>query len=240
MFRYLCDMLYPARCPICGEIVVPKTALACEPCKNKLKLIAEPKCKKCGKPMEAEENEYCRDCMKKDYHFITGYSVWLYDSLMKKSISDFKYNNKKEYASFYIHEAVRLYGESIKQIAPDVIVPVPVHKLKFRERGYNQADILARGMAGSLDIPVLSRLLIRNRKTLPQKQLNDKERLKNLREAFEFNKAAARRFNKKISSVLLVDDIYTTGSTMEACTNVLLDNGILDVYFITICIGKGY
>jgi ComF family protein len=233
-------MLYPARCPVCGDIVVPKTALACEPCKNKLKLIAEPKCKKCGKPMETEENEYCRDCMKKDYHFITGYSVWQYDSVMKKSVSDFKYNNKKEYAAFYIHETARLYGEKIRQIAPDIIVPVPIHRLKYRERGYNQADILARGIGKSLDIPVISDLLIRNRKTLPQKQLNDKERLKNLREAFEFNKAAAGYFKKNISTVLLVDDIYTTGSTIEACTNVLIDNGISSVYFITLCIGKGY
>lgn len=240
MLKAVLDILYPARCPVCGDIVVPKTAMICVPCYNKLQTVSEPKCKRCGKPIEAEETEYCRDCMKKDYHFVKGYSVWLYDSIMKKSISDFKYNNKKEYAVFYINEAVRLYGGSIGQIAPDIIVPVPIHKLKFRERGYNQADILARGIGKKLDIPVLSHLLIRNRKTLPQKQLNDKERLKNLKEAFEFNVSAARCYRKSISTVLLVDDIYTTGSTIEACTNVLLSNGIFNVYFITLCIGKGY
>lgn len=240
MLQSILEILYPVRCPVCGEIVLPKGGRICSPCRDKLDIIREPRCKKCSKPIEAEEKEYCRDCEQKNYHFIKGYSVWIYDAVMKKSISDFKYRNKKEYAGFYIAETVRLYGKSINKLAPDVLVPVPVHHAKYRERGYNQADILARRIGKELDLPVLSHLLVRNRKTLPQKQLNDKERLRNLKEAFQFNGKLAERFHKGIDKVLLVDDIYTTGSTIEACTNILLEHGIKEVYFITLCIGKGY
>jgi ComF family protein len=159
---------------------------------------------------------------------------------MRHSIANFKYHNRKEYAKFYIEEMTRLYGTKILQLAPDVIVPIPIHKSKYLERGYNQADILAKGLGKKLNLPVSSQLLIRNKKTLPQKKLSDKERLRNLQEAFSFNKQEEERLQKTISKVLLVDDIYTTGSTIEACTNVLKSNGISRVYFIVLCIGKGF
>jgi ComF family protein len=159
---------------------------------------------------------------------------------MKQSLADFKYHSRKEYAKFYVEEAIRVYGSSIKKFAPDVIVPVPIHRSKYLERGYNQAEILARGIGKELGIPVLPKLLIRNKKTLPQKKLSDKERLRNLLEAFQYNDKSAVNFKRNISRVLLVDDIYTTGSTVEACTNVLKTNGVSEVDFIVLCIGKGY
>lgn len=240
MFQNILDMIYPVRCPICGEIVIPKENKICDPCKEKLQYITEPRCKKCSKPIEQEEKEYCSDCEHKNYHYIKGYAVWMYDEAMRHSIAGFKYHNKREYANFYIDELYRIYGDEIRKIAPDAIVPIPVHKSKYRERGYNQAEILARGLGIRLTIPVLSHLLIRNKKTLPQKQLSDRERLYNLQDAFEYNQAVANHFHKEINTILLVDDIYTTGSTIEACTNVLMANGINDIYFITLCIGKGY
>jgi Predicted amidophosphoribosyltransferases len=159
---------------------------------------------------------------------------------MRRSIADFKYHNKKEYAKFYMEEMIRLFAAGIIKMNPDVIVPVPIHKSKYQERGYNQADILAKGIAKELGIEVLSQLLIRTKKTLPQKKLSDKERLRNLQEAFLFNKVAADRFKGDIKRVLLIDDIYTTGSTIEACTNVLKSEGISEVYFLVLCIGKGF
>lgn len=240
MFQTILDIIYPVRCPICGEIVIPKENKICGPCKDQLQYITEPRCKKCSKPIEQEDKEYCSDCEHKNYHFRHGYAIWVYDETMRQSIAGFKYHNKREYAKFYIEEILRIYGDEIKKISPDAIVPIPLHKSKYRERGYNQAEILACGLGKRLGIPVLSHLLIRNKKTLPQKQLSDRERLQNLREAFEYNQAVADDFHKEIKTILLVDDIYTTGSTIEACTNELMSNGIKDIYFITLCIGKGY
>ena len=159
---------------------------------------------------------------------------------MRKSLVDFKYHSKKEYAKFYTQEIVRLYGDQIRKWNPDLLVPVPIHRSKYLERGYNQADILARGIGKQMGIPVLSHLLLRNKKTLPQKSLSDKERLKNLAEAFSYNERAALKYGKKINRVLLIDDIYTTGSTIEACTNVLRFHHVTHTFFIVLCIGKGY
>jgi ComF family protein len=195
---------------------------------------------KCSKPIGIEEKEYCGDCERKNYHYDKGYAVWVYNDVMKKSLAEFKYHNRKEYAGFYIDEIVRLYGDRIRKYSPDVIVPVPIHRSKYFERGYNQADILAKGIGRKLDYPVLSKLLIRNKKTLPQKKLSDKERLRNLSEAFCYNDKASEGYRKDINKVLLVDDIYTTGSTVEACTNVLKANGVSEVCFIVTCIGKGF
>jgi ComF family protein len=233
-------MLYPVRCPVCGDIVIPKGRRICSTCENKPQLIIEPRCKKCSKPIDQEQREYCSDCERKKYHFDYGFSLWVYDSVMKKSISDFKYNHKREYAKYYIEKVIFNYKDIIKKLAPDVLVPVPIHKSKYRERGYNQAEILAYGIGKELNIPILPHLLIRNKKTLPQKQLSDKERLKNLQEAFIINNKALSDYPKRLKRILLVDDIYTTGSTIEACTNVLLRNGVEHVYFITLCIGKGF
>lgn len=240
MFQSILDIIYPVRCPVCGEIVVPKGEKICSPCKEKLPFINEPRCMKCSKPLEYEEKEYCSDCERKNYHFDKGFSVWIYNDDMRHSIAQFKYHNKKEYADYYTEEMVRNCGKGIRKTRPDVIVPVPIHRSKYLERGYNQADILARRVGKALGLPVLSDLLIRTKKTLPQKKLSDKERLKNLEKAFEFNQMKMNRYGGKISKVLLIDDIYTTGSTIEACTNILKQNGIDQVDFLVICIGKGY
>lgn len=240
MIQAILDFIYPVRCPICTEIVIPKGNMICSSCRDTLPYVVEPKCMKCGKPMELMEKEYCSDCERKSYHYDKGYALWFYNEDLKRSIALFKYHSKKEYAKFYIQEVVRCYGDKLKKLAPDIIVPVPIHRSKHLERGYNQADILAQGIGKQLGIPVLSDFIIRNRKTLPQKKLNDIERLRNLSEAFELNEKVAVCYNKDINKVLLIDDIYTTGSTIEACTNVLKAYGVREVYFIVLCIGKGY
>ncbi len=239
MFQAILDIIYPIRCPVCGEIVTPKGERICTVCRDKLAYNMEPRCMKCSKPLEYEEQEYCNDCERKDYHYDKGFAVWIYNDIMRHSIAAFKYHSKKEYAVFYIQEIIRLYGSIIMELAPDAIVPVPIHHSKYMERGYNQADILAKGIGKSLNIPVLSKLLVRNKKTMPQKQLSDKERLRNLQEAFEFN-GREYRHDGVINRILLVDDIYTTGSTIEACTNVFKKNGIDKVYFLVLSIGKGF
>lgn len=240
MFQEMLDIIYPVRCPMCSEIVIPKGNRICSPCKEKLPYCVEPRCMKCGKPLEVEEKEFCNDCERKSYHFDKGYAVWQYNENMKHSIAGFKYQSKKEYAKFYIDELVRLYENDIKRISPDAIIPIPIHRSKYLERGYNQADILARGIGKELKIPVISDLIIRNKKTLPQKKLSDIERLRNLSEAFQYNDKVAANYKKRLTKILLVDDIYTTGSTIEACTNVLKSSGIFEVYFIVLCIGKGF
>ncbi len=231
------DIIYPVRCPVCGEIVLPKGKRICTACKERLPYIGEPGCMRCSKPLEHEEQEYCSDCERKSYHYDRGYAVWVYNEDMRHSIADFKYHSKKENAKFYIHEMLCRYGDKIGALSVDAVIPVPVHRSKYRERGYNQAEILAKGIGRELELPVFPKLLTRTKKTMPQKKLSDKERLQNLSEAFRYNERYALQ---PIRKVLLVDDIYTTGSTIEACTNVLKSKGVEEVYFLVLCIGKGF
>ncbi len=238
----LLELLYPRCCPVCREVLSDKGTLICPECESKLSFLEGPVCLKCGKPVEYEETEYCFDCYKKKHHFEKGFAVFLYDDIMKQAIGDFKYRNKKEFGAFFVSMMTERFGNTIKELQPDALIPIPVHPAKKRYRGYNQAQVLARGVGEALGIPVISDYLIRNRNTMPQKQLNDLERLSNLEKAFIIDERKTKRteqLKKELQKVILIDDIYTTGSTMEACTRILLANGVKTVYFVSLCTGRG-
>ena len=124
----------------------------------------------------------------------------------------------------------------------DMILPVPVHPAKKSRRGYNQAEVIAAELAERLSLPLYARFLRRNRYTPPQKALNNHERIRNLCRALEPGPQAKRLLAKQKTPrrVLLVDDIYTTGSTLEACSLVLKTAGVEHIMVATVCIGSGY
>ena len=231
-------MFYPPRCPVCDDLSQGQ-GRTCEKCSNVFLLIKEPRCMKCGKQLTKSEAEYCMDCNKKTFTYVRGYPLWLYNSRMKRSVSAFKYHNKKEYGKYYAREIAKVFGKDLKKLNIQCMIPVPVHKKRLRKRGYNQAEVLANELSKYLKIPVNTNLLIRCKNTLPQKELNDMERLKNLTSAFKIIKNNDIIIDN-IKRVLLVDDIYTTGSTIEACTRVLMQAGVEEVYYVSICIGKGF
>ena len=112
---------------------------------------------------------------------------------------------------------------------------MPLHRRKLIKRGYNQAEILAKRLSEQLLIPMDNKILIRTRNTVPLKELNEKERITNLKSAFQTDE-----IKLKYKRIILVDDIYTTGSTIDECAWTLLRNGAEEVYFITACIGRGF
>jgi ComF family protein len=228
------DILYPPTCPICCGILRTDHKMICPECRKKIKYIKEPLCKKCGKSVLLEEQEYCYDCSKRPHIFIQGRALLTYEDHVKKSIYRFKYKNKREYAKVYANEIILQLGTSIANWKVDGIIPIPLHKSKQRSRGFNQAEILALELSKQLDIPCYSNLIERTRKTLPQKSLNDKQRINNLKNAFKMTGNVV-----KLRKVILIDDIYTTGITMDSVAEVLLQSGVEEVYFITISIGEG-
>ena len=233
-FERVMDLIYPRRCPICQEIVGEERVH--RQCLRKLEYVEEPLCKKCGKPIFSEEAEYCFDCTNHGKSFSQGRAVWVYNDAIDKSIFEYKYKGKREFADFYVDEVLRTLGRWIKRISPDLILPVPLSKKKERTRGFNQAGLLGSGIGRALEISVQDGVLVRNRNTEPQKSLGPKERYENLSKAFETRDGRLVEGKR----ILLVDDIYTTGSTVEACSRVLLQAGADSVFFITLCIGKGY
>lgn len=219
---------------------MPKGNKICPDCSKKLVYIREPRCKKCSKPIEFIENEYCVDCQHSNFAYTYGLSLWAYNKYIKHSIANFKNNNKREFADYYIDEIIKVYGDKIRSMNIDALVPVPLHKSKYMKRGYNQAEILAKGISDMLNIKLISDLIIREKKTLSQKDLNDRDRFKNLQSAFRINDNKYKSYSKQFRNIMLVDDIYTTGSTIESCSKVLLSYGVEKIYFITLSIGKGY
>lgn len=228
----LLDFLYPRTCPVCGKIVSGKGKKICKDCKEKLVYIKNPKCSKCGKLLRDFREEYCRDCKKYHHYFEQGRAVWVYNKEIRESIYRFKYDNKREYADFYIEEIVATQGGWIKSLNVDAVIPVPLHKKKEKARGFNQAEVLAKGIGVALGIPVETKLVSRQKNTIAQKELNSKERQKNLKNAFKIVQN-----DVQLKKVLLVDDIYTTGSTMDAMAGVLKEGGVREVY--AICLGTG-
>lgn len=226
------EILYPARCPVCHGVIRGKGDL-CLPCRNKLPYVKEPLCKKCGKEIEKPEQEYCRDCQRFSHGFDRGAAVFAYNDIMQRSIAMFKYHNRREYAKFYAKEMAQHCRRFIERCAPEVIIPIPIHKKKMRQRGFNQAELVARGLGKLLKIPVDTTYLIRAENTIPQKELSRQQRKANLKKAFMIKKT-----DQCYRRVLLVDDIYTTGATIDAVSELLKEKGAKNIFFLTICVGR--
>ena len=226
------ELLYPARCPVCHGVIRGKGKV-CSVCLKRLPYLKEPRCKKCGKEIEKEEQEYCSDCQRFRHSFDRGAAVFAYDPVMRRSISMFKYHNRREYASFYGEEMFRSCEQMIRHYAPQVILPIPIHKYKKRQRGFNQAELIAKELGRLLNLPVDTEYLMRVEKTTPQKELTRQQRKVNLRQAF-----AIRETGKYYEKVLLVDDIYTTGATIDAISEILRENQTKIIFFLTICVGR--
>lgn len=245
----LCSLLFPPRCPVCDEILVPEEVEdgIHSACKNKLLPILGAVCMHCGRPIgdynpkckESEYDstrEYCYDCMGKGYtrnsNIVQAKSLYLYRGAIKISMYRFKYSNKREYADFYAKQAVLRYGEWMKRLGVEVIVPVPMYLAKQRKRGYNQAECFARKISEYTGVPMNADMVKRTLDTAPQKNLDEKQRKNNLKKAFQSGKNVVQ-----YNCAMVVDDIYTTGSTAEAVACELIKQGTHRVYLLTMCIG---
>lgn len=251
------DLLFPPRCILCDDLMEQGQGQIHPNCRNKLYPVSGAVCLHCGRPVVSEKYEFCYDCArkeechrKKEDTFRQGKSLYLYKGQIKQTMYRFKYSNKREYASFFAERAMESYGDWLEKIDVDAVIPVPMYKRKERKRGYNQAAEFARALIHVMEldrstkqkekkagkkIPVYDeRAMLRVKNTRPMKELNDLERKNNLRNAFQVTEN-----NVKYRKVLLVDDIYTTGSTADAVSRELLEAGVSEVFFLSICIGKG-
>ena len=224
------DMLYPRRCPVCHDIAVPGGSRICNVCRGKLKPITGPRCFRCSKPLKREEQEYCKDC-RKTRLFDQGIGIFPYGSVLQESLFKLKYGKRQEYGSFYGQIAAVYSREIIRNWGVEIIIPIPLHRKRMEKRGYNQAELIAEALGKTLCIPVDSRLMKRKVNTRPQKELDYRERKQNMKNAFFLK--GENRYRR----ILLVDDIYTTGSTIEAAAELLKRNGAENVFFLTIAMG---
>ena len=244
--------MFPPRCPVCDRILGVKElrggSLIHGKCKTLLIPVAQPFCCHCGRPVVSPETEYCYDCgrhlkrtenpyWRKNHPaswFAQGRALYVYQGPVRRTMYRLKYSNRREYAVYFAVEAAARYGDWIRRMGVEAVVPVPVFGKKQKRRGYNQAGLLAEQIAELLGLAYEPEALIRVRDTRPQKELGEKERKNNLKSAFQ-----SADFVVKYKCILLIDDIYTTGATVESAAKELRTSGVESVYVLTACIGMG-
>ncbi len=229
------ELLYPKRCVACEKVLlkIEKEMGFCMRCAKNIKLVGTSYCMKCGAPLLKEGEEFCRNCNATYHYFDQSKAVFRYVGGMKDSIYRFKYSNRRCYADVYAAHTIRNYGSWLKSLDVEAIIPVPMYSKKEKRRGYNQADVYAKKLGSALNIPVENEIVRRNNNTTAMKRLNQLKRKKNLLKAF-----TTLENGVQFKKVLIVDDIYTTGTTMDEVARVLKEQGVEKVYGMCICIGE--
>jgi len=228
----LLDILYPRHCPLCHRILKEKNCTICPECETQAVPIEAARCFQCGRPV-SEEEEFCEECRTHTHRFESGRGIFLYSSRWRSCVVRFKYYGCREYGDF-LGDAMAFYARrELKCWKPDCLVPVPLHRNKERRRGFNQAEYLAARISRQSGIPMEASLVAKIRKTKSQKRLSGQERQKNLAGAFAVTKPVEGM------CILVVDDVFTTGSTIDAMAECLKKAGALRVHFLTAFIGHG-
>ena len=226
-------LLFPRRCQVCEKVISPGEGLICKECEAALPWISQPACLKCGAPLSDEIAELCPDCRERSHYFRSGICIFRYENGIRGSVIRMKFHNRREYIPFYA-AAMAEGGETFfNRVKPSVLLPVPRNRKKRKERGFDQCLLLTRRLSELTQIPMEEDNLVRTRYTKAQKGLSHEERTANVRGAFRL------RYPERIQGpVILVDDIATTLSTIDAVCLELMRHGISDVYFMALCTGR--
>ena len=233
MINIIKGVFFPQSCVVCGEAVKLKSSIVCEKCKDKVSFLRGKPCLKCGIVVEDENEQYCEECLANERFFDRGFVLYTYDEPVKKAIYDLKYNGVCEYGRIFGEVAVKHFGPELKRYGRITVVPVPLHTKKEKERGYNQAYEIAFALAENLPCKLDEKMLVRTENTKPLKEIGDTQRRLSLRGAFKCAK------ERVAETVCIVDDIYTTGATIDECAFTLKRAGVKRVLFLTVSNGGG-
>lgn len=222
--------LYPNgyKCLLCREELSTNTLYSlCDKCMLLLPFNNGKTCVKCSEPIGSMAS-YCIHCKNEKPYYKKNVSIFLYKKPIDGMIRKLKYDNKKYLAetlsNFIASEVVKM------AVNFDVVVPVPIHVNRLIKRGYNQAELLCETLKSKLNLNVDSEVLIKCRDTRSQANLSRRERIENLKDSFD----VVDKNKVKGKSILLVDDVFTTGSTINECSRILLDAGAREVYSVTL------
>ncbi len=223
------NLLFPPLCPVCGEGLPAQEAAMCLDCQKEVVFIVSPLCSCCGRSLadSAGDDHLCGICLRRHPAFTTARGVAHYQEPLSTLLHRLKYQGDT-----YVLPALKFLLQDI-DIFPlqdeDRIVPVPLHKKRLRKRGFNQAQLLAGILFPYQRRQILLSVLQRVRHTVPQTGLSGKERRMNLQKAFvvQTPEAIAER------RIILVDDVFTTGTTVNECSRVLLNAGAVEVHVVT-------
>lgn len=229
LMRDIAEILLPEKntCLVCGyKATYIGSSHICMHCESLLPRLEGLLCARCSKPME-NDGDLCNECIRMEKVFERSLALFQYKGKAKELINDFKYHNKSYLYKMFGYQMVQFLNNK-NEIDIDAVVPVPIHKSKELKRGYNQSTLLASYISFNLSLPMV-KLIKRNKETKPQSQLRGYARWSNMADAFSI--LDRRHVPHKL---LLVDDIYTTGSTVNECSKVLKQNGANQIICLTI------
>lgn len=227
-------VIYPSTCAGCSSpLDSERSGPFCSACLQTLELVSEPYCPTCGNPYATEgpAPHLCGDCLGGVHFFDRARATGFYLGLLREVIHRFKYGGQ----TFLARPLAKILAASAKELAGlhniDLIVPVPLHSRRLRQRGFNQAALLARHLGSALKISVDYASLKRSRWTEPQTGLTRRQRAANVKGAFDL----IRPEKIEAKSILLVDDVFTTGETVNQCVRALKkDGGAKEVVVLTV------
>lgn len=220
----------------CGNLIDQiRPYSLCDSCLKTFHWAVKKTCIRCGKILRVGyEQDVCLDCLSISHKFQRGYCCVEYGESERDLIHRFKY---KEEAYLGKKMAEAMYDRiKDEELEVDLVLAVPMYPKKQKVRGYNQAELLGKSLAKRMEKPYNGKVLLRIRETEPMSNLGAEERVKNVRGAFCILEKSLEKVNRK--AILLVDDIYTTGSTMDSCAEVLLEAGASCVFVYAFAAGK--
>ncbi len=233
IFSKLLDVIFPSHCLYCDRII-SKNSLFCNNCWPKLRFITEPNCKICSYPFEIEITNIqplCAACLSKKPSFDKSITIFRYNYVIKKIIRDLKYYNQ----TFIAKKVAKILANKIKNQLDeyDALIALPLHQKRLRKRGYNQSHLICKELSKIFPQLIFHHdLIFRVKNTESQSLLRKKQRNKNLKRAFLVNKKY-REFVKG-KRMLLLDDVITTGATLENCAKELKRRKAKEITVITI------
>lgn len=225
------DVIFPTKCPICFSIINPEGQF-CFECWGNIYFISDPSCQRCDYPFEFDigADSLCASCIEQEHYFNRAISVMKYGDASKRIIHKLKYADKIHIAK---NIASLMYSKLNKEgIAADFIVPVPMHRKKIRKRLYNQSALIANHLSRISNIPILANALKKIKHHSPQTGLRRELRKSNIKNTFSINREYVSDIHNK--ALLLVDDVYTTGATVDECSRILKQSYCSEVNVITL------
>lgn len=228
------DTILPARCIVTGDLVDSQGMMSPEAWRQ-LNFIAEPHCHRCGFPFDfddgsAKEGNICAACHKSPPPYSYARSAMVYDDVSRSVILGFKHGDQTHSVASFMPWLLRAGDEILAD--SDYLVPVPLHRWRMLRRRYNQAGLIAQFLSRETKIPSFLDLIDRHRATVTQGHLNVKERQRNIKNAFTISEAHKAKIKNK--NICLIDDVFTTGATVNECTKVLLKAGAASVNILTL------
>lgn len=226
------QFLLPPQCHCCEKFLEEGQQGICPDCLSKIRWIEPPLCTLCGVPFLSSEveNHPCGACLTRGKYFTMARAVGYYEGPLREAIHRWKYEEKNYLTLFFGEKLAEGFCRYWDPQSFDLIIPVPLHSKRLRERGFNQALLLVKELSRRTRIPYSKRLLQKRILTPPQVNLSGGEREKGVRGSFHIQ----RDEEIEGKSILLVDDVYTTGATVNECSKVLLKAGAERVDVLTI------